>query len=841
MAQPSKVGTVFLTLFALPFLGGGLFFLYTLLASPQSIKGNNTLAGAAIASFFVFVGAGLIFASFKGYRLLKKQAALQDANPLSPWLWRTDWAARRAESLTQKSYIGAWILAGLGNLFLFPFLFGMVPQLARQRNPVIIFVLAFCSLGVFLIVRAIRATIRHDRFGDSYVEFDSLPFSPGEHLSGRVQLRFETQAAHGIDLRLSCVRRIVTGSGKNQSTSNITLWQADKNVPSGAVGPGPLGRAIPVDFELPVEALDTNHNNPSDQILWLLHAGADVPGVDYSDDFELPVFRTASSPQPARDSSAQPALGAAGFGFATERSTDGDSGEVPRPARTKVVVSVREGGTEFYFPAFRTPGRALLLLLVSLLFTGAVYFLLHSRVPIPFTALFALFDLFAIYGFFHVAFGSSRILVGNGEVRSQRGILGLGSPRRTPFSEIASIVAIASLQQGGNSDSSVHSIRLLTNAGKKITLADEISSRLEARWVVSQLEMLAGLKLDTHVEIALPLGVSAQPPQFRSAPAAKAPQTTTFAVAAFGLFVALFAGLFAWQAKNMFTNAARSRSSRSVAAATRPTPVAPRTFSGPLTDAGVQRLSSLPVQAQAEELLERAIGHDERAIQLLDQNAGEWTSRIHLTDRMKLLERRSEFSRDLRVRLANADINLALEGWHKNSEAADLLIERARTDRSYRSAAVYFLGMLAGRGVDYDRIHSVLLDYARNDQDPVVRQWAVEGLRFLGKDEVLDELFTAFTEDPSMNVRNRAGCNISDCGIFTRKQRMRMVPQLIDLAAKSDTSPQMRNWCFLALTEITDENVPSDAAAWNRWYADHGADKFAAFERLEWYQVRGDE
>ena len=168
-------------------------------------------------------------------------------------------------------------------------------------------------------------------------------------------------------------------------------------------------------------------------------------------------------------------------------------------------------------------------------------------------------------------------------------------------------------------------------------------------------------------------------------------------------------------------------------------------------------------------------------------------------------------------------------------------MQRAQTDPAYKSAALYFMGMLAGRGVAYDRIHKVLLDHARNDKDPTARQWAVEGLRFLGKDEVLDELFTSFTEDPSMTVRDRAGCNISDCGIFTRKQRMRIVPKLIDLAAKQSTSPQMRNWCFMALREITDENVPGDAIAWNRWYADHGSEKMAEFERLEWWQVRGDE
>jgi hypothetical protein len=159
----------------------------------------------------------------------------------------------------------------------------------------------------------------------------------------------------------------------------------------------------------------------------------------------------------------------------------------------------------------------------------------------------------------------------------------------------------------------------------------------------------------------------------------------------------------------------------------------------------------------------------------------------------------------------------------------------------YRAGAVYYLGMMAGRGVAYDRIHKVLLDYARNDKDASVRQWAVEGLRFLGKDEVLDELFASFTEDPSINVRNRAGCNISDCGIFTRKQRLRMVPKFIALAADPGTNAQMRGWCFMALHEITDENLSADASAWNRWYDEHGTEKMGAFERLEWWQVRGDE
>jgi hypothetical protein len=78
MAQPSKVGTTFLFLFALPFLGGGLFFLYALLVSRQNFRNGDVKVGVAIAIFFVFIGGGLIIASFTGYGLLKQKAALEE-------------------------------------------------------------------------------------------------------------------------------------------------------------------------------------------------------------------------------------------------------------------------------------------------------------------------------------------------------------------------------------------------------------------------------------------------------------------------------------------------------------------------------------------------------------------------------------------------------------------------------------------------------------------------------------------------------------------------------------------------------------------------------------------
>jgi hypothetical protein len=401
----------------------------------------------------------------------------------------------------------------------------------------------------------------------------------------------------------------------------------------------------------------------------------------------------------------------------------------------------------------------------------------------------------------------------------------------------------------------MYAIRLRTKNGRRVTLADEISSRQEARWIVSQIETLAGLKIDTHVEIDAPYGPPPQPGQSGSLGAGgtrarwQHPQSQTSTIASIAIFMLFAGGMFAWQGWRFSTfkaaasasraNKARSSRPRLPAAgnALPPRPLAARR----MTEADAERVLALPAQEQSEELLERAIGHDERARELFEQQVESWVGHIRLTDHMKQLEQRSEFSSDLRVRYANADIYLTLDGWQKNEQAAEMLIDRARTDLHYRPAAVYFLGMLAGRGVAYERIHPVLLDYLKHDPDAYVRQWAAEGMRYLGKDEALDELFESFTQDPSDSVRNRAGCNLSDCGNFTRAQRMRMVPKFIDLVADPNTNPQMRNWSYMALHEITDASVASDPEAWRNWCRDHGSEKLAEFERLEWWQVRGDE
>jgi hypothetical protein len=860
MTKPSKGAAAFLLFFGLLFLIPGLLSLYTFLANSRNQAAGGTMAAAAIALFISAIGAGLIFAALAGYGRLKKQAAVEESNPLSPWLWRTDWASRRAESLRKKSEVIAWVACIFCNLVIVPVAATLVPQLARHNDPRAFLLFGFSLIGVVFFVIALRATLRRRSFGRTYFELSSLPFSPGGRAAGRIHLKLDGNASHGIDLRLSCVRKTITGSGESRSTLQTVLWQTDQNVPLGALGMEPSGRTIPVDFAIPSDAYVTHRDNPSDQVVWLLHAQADISGFNYSDDFELPVFKTSSAAQMSSG-----AYSSETFRSTAELSGESFTGSVSAPANPKVIISAESGGTEFYFPAFRTPSRALFLVVFTTIWSGVVYLLFQSSAPWFFPLVFGLMDLFLILATFRVVLGTSRIRVGGGEITSTKRILGIGSTKRFSIAETDAIVAVTSGQQAGGKGQSMYAIRLRTKSGRRVTLANEIASRQEARWIVSQLEALAGLKIDTHVELDSPSGPPPQPGQALLDPSQPVSgplrwqqarrQSRASTISSLALFFLFAIGMFAWQGWRFSTlksvasasrgnttraNASRSNSPRAVAPAN-PAPLRSVAVSRIISNADTERLLALPAQDQAEELLERAIGHDQRSLELFDQQVESWVGHIRLTDHMRRLEQRSEFSSDLRVRYANADINLTLDGWQKNEQAAEMLMDRARTDLQYRPAAVYFLGMLAGRGVAYERIHPVLLDYAKHDPDASVRQWAIEGMRYLGKDEALDELFESFTQDPSDNVRNRAGCNLSDCGNFTRAQRMRMVPKFLDLVSDTNTSGQMRAWSFMALHEITDMNLPCDPQAWRNWYRDHGSEKLAEFRRLDWWQVRGAE
>ena len=514
MAQPSKAGAIVLFVFGLPFFAFGAFASFAFFTSAPSVHNNtNPIAGGIFASVFAIIGAAIMVGAVAGYRQQKRDAEVKDANPNAPWLWRKDWAESRALSKNRNTIYGWWIGTALLSVLFVPIAAINLPPLLRNSDPMAFLLLGLCLVPTILLVGALRATIRRETYGKTYFEFAALPFSPGKRLSGQIHLRLDRAAEHGIDLRLSCNRRVVTGSGKAQSISEVPLWQQQKNVPQQALSTGPLGSSIPVDFEIPEDAYETSHDVPRDQVLWMLHAQADVPGVDYKDDFEIPVFRSSAKAARAGAAAGESDWSSGFQPVIATGSPESESLDMRAPANPQVRVSTTaDGATEFYFPAFRNRGRTLILLPVTLGWTGMVYALAHSNAPRFLSAAFGLFDLFLVYGCLKSLFGTARLIVGNDKLISERSTIFNRSAREIPFRELESIQAAAAVEQSSGSNAS-YMICSKTRSGSKLTLADGIADREEACWIVAQIEKLAGLKVDTSVVLENFGGDLGPPPQ----------------------------------------------------------------------------------------------------------------------------------------------------------------------------------------------------------------------------------------------------------------------------------------------------------------------------------------
>ena len=832
MSTSSKLGAAFLFLMGVPFAGMGGALMLKFLSTPQTTP--NSTAGAIFAGGFTLIGLLLMGGAVYAATKLKQDDEAKAAHPDSPWLWRQDWTQSRSYGQRNNRAAALWVATIVVGCLTLPWMFiGSHPD-PHKPVPPLIFFLVLGSFAPLTAISAIMATIRRERYGKTYFEFDSLPISPGKKLTGRIELHLASGAQHGIDVRLCCVRRITTGSGKEQSTHDEILWEREQNVSSNLLGFGAVGTSVPVSFDVPADAYESNSENPRDKVLWLLRAKADVPGVDFKEEYELPVFRSAGSPVPSTVPSSNSVFTTSfGASPAPAFAMQADNEPVEPPTKTTAVISTDWNGTQMYFPPLRNPASTLVLFVFTAAWTGVVYFLLHSKAPLMFPIVFGGFDLLLTFILLSAVFSSTKITLSSDTLTLGKSFLGLPRINSIPFSEIAEIHPYSGLQQGTNS---FYGLRLTTKSGRRHNLVNGIADRQEARWLVSQIESAAGLKQDTRVEAPNFYGPPPQrgvtPP---SVPRRKAPGWVAVA------FMLVWIGfIFGRVLIPALSHSAKSNVTRSKSASRPAIQVLPRKFTA-ITEADVARISALPVQDQAEELLERSIGHDPRAIEALRTHYADYKSQVKESARMKQLLNRAQYSTDLRVRYAYSDMMLAMDGWSEDNEAVGILLDRAKNDLSSRAYDMWYLGMLGGRGVETDQVQAALYDYARNDTDVNVRQAAAEGLRFVGTDEALDDLFQIFTTDASFSVRDRAGCNISDCGDFMRKQRMRIFPKLLDLAEAPETNAQMRNWSFLAMQEITDVRLQADAKAWRRWYDEHGAEKMAEFKALPEWQVRGDE
>ncbi|HEX8817557.1 MAG TPA: HEAT repeat domain-containing protein [Terriglobales bacterium] len=257
-----------------------------------------------------------------------------------------------------------------------------------------------------------------------------------------------------------------------------------------------------------------------------------------------------------------------------------------------------------------------------------------------------------------------------------------------------------------------------------------------------------------------------------------------------------------------------------------------------LSEHNIQWMQTQPPQVEAEFLLGAAINHDHGATDWINKLVDGWYGKIKPTQRFDDLQDTALYSNDLRVRAAAIEMNLAAFNLSKTDDTADKLIATAEARPGNRPFASWELGMLANRGVEPEKIHELLVKYM-HDPNQETRFWAVEGDAHLGTDETIKDFLDVLRNDPSMDVRERAGCGLAKSGMLTRAQRMNAVPGLIDLAYDNSLNATTREWVFQALREITNQHIPDDPATWHNWYDKSGAGQTQEFRKGDQWSVLG--
>jgi hypothetical protein len=474
-------GFVLICLFGLPFAGFGLF------AFSQALKLIGAPPGAQSFWFplmfgviFSGIGFGLIFLALTGGKRYARQQYLQGEHPAEPWLWREDWASGRVKSRTEGNMIVCWVGTIFWNLISWPVAISAVLGTVNQKGPVVYVVLLFPAIGILLLIYAIRQTIAFFEFGKTYFEMASVPGVIGRELRGSIQARFPHSPDHGVTLRLSSVHRYVTGSGKTQTTNENILWRDEAELNSGALCPGPTGTTIPVSFHVPFDAQPTEKMSPRDEFLWLLEATADLPGVNYHDVFEVPIFRTAQTPTAAEEAAEETAFAA-------------HAPETARPERLSIRMQQVAEGTEFYFQAARNKSFAVSTTVFAATFGGIGYGLTHTHAPFIFPLVFGGFGLLLGYFTVQMWLGTTRVVIGNW-LTLQSGLLGGGKVRRIELADIANISDKITAQQDGGTGTPYYDIEMTLRDGRRLTLGRSLRDRHEVEWLVTEMRRLAGLK-----------------------------------------------------------------------------------------------------------------------------------------------------------------------------------------------------------------------------------------------------------------------------------------------------------------------------------------------------------
>ncbi len=465
MKSPRTLSITLGILFLVPFCAIGVV---AMILSVQALAEGDLEKGGFLCIFGVaFGGAGFggLAALVFGRRLLLKQEECKLQHPDAPWKWREDWAEGKVRTAGRPAMWAAWVFALIWNAISSSMVF-FLPRALEEDNLAALIGLIFPLIGVWLIYRAVRFTIHRRRFGEATVHLDTLPGVIGARLAGTLMISSGFPSDARMLLRLTCVNRWRT-RGRSSSSGESIVWQEEAPPASAYSAGGAV--TVPFAFTIPADAQPSDTSGDGTGILWRLSGAAEIPGVDFEADFEMPVFgsehgalpgpHAALAPEPATAVSAD-APGSLPEGFAASPAAD--------------------GGAEFVIRRWRNGRAALGLAAFTVLWTASIALMIALGAPLFFPIVFGLFDLLLVWFIVHLWAGETRVTIDPTGVTIHPRFPVLASSTVLPPGRVSDVRLSIGMQSG---NAVFYNLDLTGGTGKTVTIPAFLRNKRDAERV----------------------------------------------------------------------------------------------------------------------------------------------------------------------------------------------------------------------------------------------------------------------------------------------------------------------------------------------------------------------
>jgi hypothetical protein len=212
----------------------------------------------------------------------------------------------------------------------------------------------------------------------------------------------------------------------------------------------------------------------------VLAAEASIPGVDFKEDFDVPVERgeTSGTTESRRVEPLSPTR---------------EVVSVVDLARSGIHVNPMAQGTEYRYEAARNRAFAAGMTFFLLLWTGFLWLEYVLNAPWIFIVVTGFFELLILLIVSELWFASTTVSIADGTVRRRTTMLGMGGTRVIPFHSIKKLNLHISMQTTGRSGTPYYEIRATLDTGKHKHLGFGIRNKRHAEWVADRMRKEIGL------------------------------------------------------------------------------------------------------------------------------------------------------------------------------------------------------------------------------------------------------------------------------------------------------------------------------------------------------------